>query len=156
MSPQIDFLIHHTTLKVASDWDEMATVIQWFDQFNCTALPNLIWVEGQTALIEGFTNAVRHAHRNLIPPPPVELAATISAKCFQICIWDQGDVFDLEAALENLTQKTGDRNFNPLDHEAHWGCIFLLKLRQDYAWSVAYIREQGERNCLLLRKRIVS
>ncbi|BCL34074.1 ATP-binding protein [Nostoc sp. MS1] len=156
MSLQTDLLIHHSTLQVASDLDEMATVVEWFEQFNCQQLPSQMWIEGQTALIEGFTNAVRHAHQHLNPQTLVDIAVTIDHNHFQICIWDRGEIFDLEAALENFSQETSDRNFNPLEHEAHWGCIFLLKLRIDYGWTVSYIREAEDRNCLLLKKAIFN
>lgn len=154
MSLETDSLIQHSTLQVTSDLDAMVTVVEWFDQFNCSQLPYQMWIEGQTALIEGFTNVVRHAHSHLNPQTPVELAVTRSAEFFQISIWDQGAIFNLEAELDKLNQKTSDRNFNPLDHEAHWGCIFLLKLRRDYGWKVSYTREPGEKNCLLLNKKI--
>ncbi|MEH1867235.1 MAG: anti-sigma regulatory factor [Nostoc sp.] len=154
MSLQTDSLSYNSTLHVASDLDEMATVVEWFDQFNCPQLPYQVWIEGQTALIEGFTNVVRHAHSQLNPETPIHLTATIFSEYFQIAIWDQGAIFDLEAELDKLNQKTSDCNFNPLGHEAHWGCIFLLKLRKDYGWNVSYTREAGEKNCLLLKKKI--
>jgi serine/threonine-protein kinase RsbW len=150
---QTDSQIHQSALQVASDLDAMATVVEWFDQFNRTPLPYQIWIEAQTALIEGFTNVVRHAHEHLSPQTPVDLAVAIYSQHFQMCIWDQGEIFDLEAALAKLNQKTSDRNFNPLDHEAHWGCIFFLKLRRDYGWTITYTREVGGRNCLLLTKK---
>ncbi|MBU7583573.1 MAG: anti-sigma regulatory factor [Nostoc sp. TH1S01] len=155
MPLETDSLIRQSTLQVASNLDAIVTVVEWFDQFNCKQLPFQMWIEGQTALVEGFTNVVRHAHKHLNPQPPVELAAAISSdEYFQIYIWDQGEIFNLEAELEKLNQQISDRNFNPLDHEAHWGCIFLLKLRKNYGWNVSYIRESGERNCLLLKKKI--
>ncbi|BAY24623.1 sigma-B activity negative regulator [Calothrix sp. NIES-2100] len=154
MSLQTNSFIHHSDLQVASDLDEMATVVEWFEQFNCKQLPYQMWIEAQTALLEGFTNVVRHAHSHLSPQTPVDLAAKLDSEYFQISIWDQGDIFNLEALLEQLNQQTSDRHFNPLDHEAHWGCIFLLKLRRDYGWTVSYTREAGDRNCLLLKKNI--
>ncbi|MBC1218664.1 anti-sigma regulatory factor [Nostoc sp. UCD121] len=154
MSLQTDSLSYNSTLHIASDLDAMATVVEWFDQFNCPQLPYQVWIEGQTALIEGFTNVVRHAHSQLNPETPIQLTATIFSEYFQISIWDQGAIFDLEAELDKLNQKTSNCNFNPLAHEAHWGCIFLLKLRKDYGWNVSYTRKAGERNCLLLKKKI--
>jgi serine/threonine-protein kinase RsbW len=154
MSLQTNSFIHHSDLQVASDLDEMATVVEWFEQFNCKHLPYEMWIEGQTALLEGFTNVVRHAHSHLSPQTPVDLAAKLDSEYFQISIWDRGDIFNLEAVLEQLNQQTSDRHFNPLDREAHWGCIFLLKLRRDYSWIVSYTREAGDKNCLILKKSI--
>ncbi|MBD2204663.1 anti-sigma regulatory factor [Calothrix sp. FACHB-1219] len=154
MSLQTNSFLHHSALQVASDLDEMAIVVEWFDQFNSKHLPYQMWIEGQTALLEGFTNVVRHAHSHLSSQTPVDLAATIDSKSFQIYIWDCGDIFDLEAVLEELNQQTSNGSFNPLDREAHWGCIFLLRLKRDYGWTVSYTREAGDKNCLLLKKDI--
>jgi serine/threonine-protein kinase RsbW len=152
---KIDVLIHNSSLQVASDLDAMATIVEWFEQFNHTPVTYQLWLEAQTAVIEGFTNVVRHAHSHLSPETPVDLTVKISQEFFEICIWDQGDIFDFELALENFHQEVSDRTFNPLDHEAHWGCIFLLKLRKEYEWIISYTRETGDRNCLLLKKKLV-
>lgn len=149
-------LIHNSTLQVASDLDAMTTIVEWFDQFNHIPINYQLWLEAQTAVIEGFTNVVRHAHRYLSPETPVEINVQISQEFFEVCIWDQGDVFDFELALENFHTEVSDRSFNPLDHEAHWGCIFLLKLRKEHGWTISYNRESGNRNCLLLQKTLVN
>ncbi|MEA5512655.1 anti-sigma regulatory factor [Nodularia sp. UHCC 0506] len=145
---------HNSNLQVVSDIDAMATVVEWFNQFNNTRISYQTWLEGQTALLEGFTNVVRHAHSHLSPETPVDLEVQISSQYFQICIWDRGDIFDLEAAIECFNQEINQKNFNPLDHESQWGCIFLLKLKKDYGWTISYIHELGNRNCLLLRKKL--
>ncbi|AFZ01817.1 ATP-binding protein [Calothrix sp. PCC 6303] len=155
MSAETDLLIRNSSLQVASDLDAMITVVEWFDQLNCSFLPEQLWVEAQTALIEGFTNVVRHAHSHLSPQTPVDLEVQICHEYFQIRIWDQGDPFDLEAALEDLSQETGDQAFNPLNRDKHWGCIFFLKLQRDYHWTISYTCGIGNKNCLLLRKNLV-
>jgi serine/threonine-protein kinase RsbW len=149
-----NLLLHNSNLQVVSDIEEMATVVEWFDQFSYTPISYQIWLEGQTALLEGFTNVVRHAHRNLSPETLVDLEVQISPEYFQIRIWDQGDFFDLEAAIERFNQETSQSEFNPLDHESQWGCIFLLKLRKDYGWTISYTRTLDNKNCLLLNKKI--
>ncbi|WP_413172292.1 ATP-binding protein [Anabaena azotica] len=149
-----NLLLHNSHLQVVSDIDEMATVVEWFDQFRYTQISYQIWLEGQTALLEGFTNVVRHAHQHLSPETLVDLEVQISPEYFQIRIWDQGAFFDLEAAMENVNQETSQIEFNPLEHESQWGCIFLLKLRKDYGWTISYTRTLDNRNCLLLNKKI--
>ncbi len=149
-----NLLLHNFSLQVVSDIDAMATVVEWFDQFKSTQLPYQIWLEGQTALLEGFTNVVRHAHSHLSPTTPIDLEVQISSEYFQIRIWDQGDIFDLEAAIESFNQETSQSEFNPLDHESQWGCIFLLRLRKDYGWIIGYNRDLENRNCLLLHKKL--
>ncbi|BAY30459.1 sigma-B activity negative regulator [Nostoc carneum NIES-2107] len=155
MSSETSFLISNSSLQVASDINAITIVLDWFDQFNCSPLTNRVWIEGQTGLIEGFTNVVRHAHKHLSPQTPIDLSVQISAEYFQLCIWDRGDIFNLETALEKLSEQTSNQTFNPLDQEAHWGCIFLLKLRDKYSWKISYTRDFDARNCLLLRKELV-
>jgi serine/threonine-protein kinase RsbW len=150
-----DALIHNSTLQVTSDLDAVATVVEWLEQFNHTPVTYQLWLEAQTAVIEGFTNVVRHAHRHLNSETPVDLTVKISHEYFQVAIWDQGEIFDFELALENFHQEVSDRAFNPLDHEAHWGCIFLLKLRQEYGWKITYTRESKDKNCLLMKKMLI-
>ncbi len=151
---EINLIVHHSHLQVASNIDEMTTVVEWFDQFNSTQIPPQVWLEGQTALLEGFTNVVRHAHLHLSPETPINLTIEISREYFQIQIWDEGNPFDLEAALENFHQQTSHSEFNPLEHEYQWGCIFLLRLKKDYGWTISYTRDFGNRNCLLMKKRL--
>ncbi|MBD2666011.1 sigma-B activity negative regulator [Richelia sinica FACHB-800] len=151
---ETNLLLQNYRLQIASDLDAMAAVVDWFDQFNNGQIPYQVWVEAQTALLEGFTNVVRHAHRHLSPETLVDLEVQISPEYFQIRIWDQGEIFDLEAALDQFNQETSNLTFNPLDHELQWGCIFLLKLRKDYGWIISYTRELDTRNCLLLHKKL--
>ncbi|WP_071188891.1 anti-sigma regulatory factor [Trichormus sp. NMC-1] len=149
-----NLLLHNYKLQVVSDIDAMATVVEWFDQFNNNQITYQIWLQGQTGLLEGFTNVVRHAHIHLSPETPVDLEVQICSEYFQICIWDQGDIFDLEAAMERFDQETSQSQFDPLEHEYQWGCIFFLKLRKDYGWIISYTRELENRNCLLIKKQL--
>jgi serine/threonine-protein kinase RsbW len=149
-----NLLLHNSSLQVVSDLDGMATVLEWFDQFNGTQISYQTWLEGQTALLEGFTNVVRHAHNHLSPETLVDLEVQVSAESFQIRIWDQGDIFDLEAAIERCHIETSQSEFDPLEHESQWGCIFFLKLRKNYGWTISYTRELENTNCLLLKKRL--
>ncbi|AUT01470.1 serine/threonine protein kinase [Nostoc sp. CENA543] len=151
-----DVLIHDSILQLASDLDAISTIVEWFEQFNHTPVTHQLWLEAQTAVIEGFTNAVRHAHCYLNPETPVDINVQISEELFHVCIWDQGDIFDFELALENFHREVSDRAFNPLVHESHWGCIFLLKLRKEYGWTISYTRESGDRNCLSLKKPLIN
>lgn len=136
------------TLKVASDLTSIPLVLEWFDQFLGAPLPQALWIQGQTALVEGFTNAVRHAHAHLTPPPDVETSMEVSAQGICIEIRDQGQGFDLEAAWRELSRQLQQENFDPLDREEHWGHLLLLKLRSDHGWQISYVRQPDDRNCL--------
>jgi serine/threonine-protein kinase RsbW len=142
-------------LKVKSDLDLMTTVAEWFEQFNHPPITPRLWQEGQIALIEGFTNAVRHAHQHLSPNTPVEIAAEISSEALQISIWDRGEAYDIEIAFEQLSLLISHSDFDPLEREAQWGSIMLLKLRNEYGWQILYQRQQNK-NCLRIAKALGS
>ncbi len=137
-----------STLKVTSDLSSIPTVLEWFEQFRHHPMPEALWIQGQTALVEGFTNAVRHAHAHLAPPPDVETSMEVSAQGICLEIRDQGQVFDLELALRDLSQQLQQQSFDPLDREEHWGHLLLLKLRNDHGWQISYHRQPDDRNCL--------
>jgi serine/threonine-protein kinase RsbW len=58
-------------------------------------------------VVEGFTNAVRHAHKNLPIETPIELEITVFNERVEIKIWDGGKPFDFKAKLkEELPEKS--------------------------------------------------
>jgi serine/threonine-protein kinase RsbW len=142
-----------SSLQVASDLDGMTIVAEWFEQFNHPPIKPRLWQEGQIALIEGFTNAVRHAHQHLDPTTPVEIAAEVSTEALEISIWDQGEAYDIEVAFEQISQLIHNPDFDPLEREAQWGSIMLLKLRDEYGWQIGYQRQQ-DKNCLRIAKAL--
>jgi serine/threonine-protein kinase RsbW len=151
----IEVLTQTSSLKVNSDLDLMTAVAEWFEQFNRPPIDPRLWQEGQIALIEGFTNAVRHAHQHLSPTTPVEIAAELSAQALQISIWDRGVPYDIELAFEQISQLINNPDFDPLEREAQWGSIMLLKLRDEYGWQIGYQRQQ-DKNCLRIAKALTS
>jgi serine/threonine-protein kinase RsbW len=138
------------SLAVSSQLESMQSVLSWFERFRGASLPEHIWLEGQTALVEGFTNAVRHAHRHLESPPDVEVVVELSADYFRIKVLDGGGPFDLESALQKLAEEEIAKDYDPLDREAHWGILMLMKLRRDYGWSVDYRPLEDRGNILLM------
>ena len=51
-------------------------MLSWFEQMNQPPIPDKkIWWQCQTLMMEGFTNIVEHAHRNL----PIETSIEIEA-----------------------------------------------------------------------------
>jgi serine/threonine-protein kinase RsbW len=49
---------------------------------------------------EAFTNAVRHAHKNLPRETRIDLEITVFNARLEIKIWDWGELFDLQAKLK--------------------------------------------------------
>ncbi len=137
-------------ISVRSDLDEIEAVLSWFGQLSDAAVPPELWMQAQLALVEGFTNAVRHAHADLDPPPPVQLSVQVSSQRFCVQILDQGAPFDFEAALAAVEQAMEARDHDPLAREAHWGLVMLLKLRSAYGWTINHRRIGEATNCLSL------
>lgn len=91
------------SLQVNTDVSALTKVLEWFEQLKDLSLPQEAWWACQLALAEGFTNAVRHAHKNLPVETPIQLEVTVFAGCLEFRIWDCGQAFDLNAKLrENM------------------------------------------------------
>lgn len=96
----------------------------------------------QLALVEGFTNAVRHAHKDQPIECLIELEVLLFPERMEMRIWDQGAPFNLHQRLNELPQE--------LDCYAEGGRG--LRLMQRIADSLTYTRTDGDRNCLLIVK----
>ncbi|MEG4086414.1 ATP-binding protein [Microcoleus sp. POL10_C6] len=62
-------------------------------------IPEAVLQQCKLATIEGFTNAVRHAHKNLPLETPINLEITVFNERLEVNIWDMGEPFDLQAKL---------------------------------------------------------
>jgi len=129
-------------LTVKSYLSLLNPVQKWFEQFCLKYLAQLDWSESQLyrlnlALAEGFTNAVKHAHRDLPPETIVEIELTLWMNRLEIRIWDYGKPFDPDALSEPApgTLQVGGYGW------------FLLRRLVD---RVAYERTGDNRNCLLI------
>lgn len=148
-------LLHQSHLQVETDIHQIPHLLEWFAQFKQPPLSEQLWLQGQIAIVEGFTNAARHAHQHLPPQTPIDLEVRIFSDRFVIAIWDEGAAFDLEA----LMQQTEARLANPLQQTEHWGGVLMQKLKDQHGWQITYICPQGEprdRNCLLMQKELTG
>lgn len=134
--------LRQAQIQVNTDLDELAHVLEWFDQFNSPTISRPIWLQCQLALAEGFTNAVRHAHRDKPRETPIDIEVTVLSQALEIRIWDFGSVFNLKHLLETLPTE--------MDKEAEGGRG--LKLIKRMADRVDYMRTTDDRNCLLIVK----
>ena len=139
-------LLAQSNLQVKTTLTSLEEVLKWFYRITYTFLPSDIFHKCQIALTEGFTNAVRHAHRTLPETTPIELEVKIVSPWIEIRIWDWGEPFDLEKALQSMSEMHAD----PLEHEGGRGLIFMSKLMDE----LYYIRLEDQRKCLLMKKRI--
>jgi serine/threonine-protein kinase RsbW len=131
-------------LTVKSDLKLQNQVQQWFENFALQYLAQRGWSESQLyrlnlALAEGFTNAVRHAHRTLPPETNIEIELSLWVDRLEIRIWDYGKPFDPDQIPE---PKPGTLQ----DHGYGW---FLIRRVADH---VVYERNSDNRNCLLIVK----
>jgi serine/threonine-protein kinase RsbW len=129
--------------QVLTDLKALDEVLAWFNQLEQPSIPKKVWLQCQLALAEGFTNAVRHAHKNLSSDVPIDLEVTLFPEHLEICIWDQGQPFDLEQRLQNLDRFVDEKAGSGR------GIAILYKI----ADKITYTRTDNNRNCLLIVKR---
>lgn len=90
------------SLTLTSDLTQLEALLAWFNQYRPTTLPIEEWLKLELALAEGFTNAVRHAHRDRASDTPIRIDLSLADTVIELRIWDQGDPFDLMAKLATL------------------------------------------------------
>ncbi|MBD2681377.1 MULTISPECIES: anti-sigma regulatory factor [Nostoc] len=130
-------------LKVNTDLTASPEVLSWFEQMNQPSLPDKqIWWQCQTLLIEGFTNIVEHAHKNLPVETPIEMEAVRLNEYIEIRIWSQGECFDLEEQLRQTSE------FEDNGQERGRG----LKIMSAIADKLSYERTIDNRYCLFISK----
>ncbi|PSB02665.1 ATP-binding protein [Merismopedia glauca] len=127
-------------------------VLLWFDSLYPEKCPNksysphipsLVWQQCKLALVEGFTNAVRHAHKNYDREiPPVEIEVKLLSEYLELRIWDRGKAFNLQETLEKRVQEVDNQT------EGGRGLILLDKM----ADKLSYEPVETGRNCLLFIK----
>ncbi|MEH1840917.1 MAG: anti-sigma regulatory factor [Nostoc sp.] len=130
-------------LKVNTDLTASSQVLFWFEQMNQPPiLDKKIWWQCQTLMMEGFTNIVEHAHRNLPIETPIEIEAVRLDEYIEIRIWSQGEPFDLEQQLQQTSE------FEENKEERGRG----LKIMSAIADKLSYEPTVDHRHCLFISK----
>jgi serine/threonine-protein kinase RsbW len=135
-------VLKQVSLKVYGDLQALDRVLSAFEQLNQPWIPRKDWLQSQLALAEGFTNAVRHAHRNLPPEAIIEIQISLRRDSLTIQIWDQGPPFD----IEDFLNRSGGQDNQLVGHGQ--GLTILQKI----AAELRYTRTDDRRNCLLIVK----
>jgi serine/threonine-protein kinase RsbW len=135
-------LLQQAQIRVNTDLAALAQVLAWFEQFNHAMVPHSIWLQCQLALAEGFTNAVRHAHRYKPTETPIEIEVMLLDNALELRIWDYGSIYNLNQQIENMSPE--------MDKDAEGGRG--LKLMKRMADVLTYTRIDNQRNCLLIVK----
>lgn len=130
-------------LKVNTDLTASPQVLSWFEQINQPPIPDKqIWWQCQTLMMEGFTNIVEHAHKNLPIKTPIEIEAVRLNEYIEIRIWSQGELFNLEQQLQQVSEF--DENYQ----ERGRG----LKIMSAIADKLSYEPTIDNRYCLFISK----
>jgi serine/threonine-protein kinase RsbW len=140
-------------LRVDSRIETLPKVLAWFQQFDSPPLSHERWLQAQHGIVEGYTNAVKHAHAHLPSTTPIDLEVHRSEQRFCIRIWDRGPAYDFEQALRDLVITIDQPTFDPLIHERQWGIVVFIKLRREYGWEISYNRTRNQRNYLQIEYR---
>jgi serine/threonine-protein kinase RsbW len=141
-----------TQLQVPSSLDSLEQqLLPWFDQLYQSFIPKSVWLRCQLALAEGFTNAVRHAHKGLSSGLYIDLEVTILDRQIEIRIWDFGEPFDLLKKIQEILAKKKDEptDINSLSCGGGRGLLLMY----DIADYLSYEHGEDGRNCLLIIKQ---
>ncbi len=150
-----DFSSLPASLRIKSHLDELDVLINWFDHLDLSGIDDpFLPIEAKTALVEGFTNVVQHAHAQLSEKTPVEINVEMNGPALQIMIWDIGPFYDFSAAMNQLSGAAA-QEFDPLRRECHWGQVLFLKLSRERGWQFTYDRLPDDRNCLSMVRTLM-
>ncbi len=114
-------------LQVNTELTAVNPVIDWYEQLQHLPISKTFLDQCLLMLVEGFTNALRHAHKDLPLETPIELEVIVFNERLEIRIWDYGQPFDLEEKLNTLSRE----------------------FEEPYQLEVNYTRTFAKRNCLL-------
>jgi len=103
------------SLQLTTDINSITQVLSWLEQLDALPIPEAVLHQCKLVVIEGFTNAVRHAHKNLPRETPIELEITVFSERLEIKIWDGGKPFDFKAKLKEQLQEKSPFSLNELD-----------------------------------------
>ncbi|MBE9170292.1 ATP-binding protein [Pleurocapsales cyanobacterium LEGE 06147] len=135
-------------LQVKTELEALRQVLQWFESIVFPSLPQTMGWQCEVALVEAFTNAVRHAHHNLPKTTPIDLEVRLFPGFLEMCIWDRGEPFNLKEKLRDSLEN----HSHPLEKEGGRGLQFMKKLTDE----MQYLRLSDRRNCLVMRKKYIS
>jgi len=126
-----------TSLQVNTNLNELIQVLDWFEELSHDSVPKGDWLRCKTALAEIFTNAVRHAHKNLPTEPPISLEVSLSKNAIEIKVFDYGAGFELSDKLSQLD----DIDINALGGRG----LYLISQMVDI---FTYTKTSDGRNCM--------
>ena len=139
--------VRQYSLQVQTELEALKEVLHWFEGLIFPLVPQKMGWQCEVALVEAFTNAVRHAHKNLPQNTPIDLEVEVQPNFLEMRIWDRGQPFDLNAKLIK-----GEQEAYSLEKEGGRGLQFIKKLTDE----LQYLNLPNRRNCLVMRKKFVN
>ncbi len=136
-------MLKQSHLRVNSDLNDLGILLNWLNSIGHITLPEMEWLRCQIAVAEGFTNAVRHAHRDLPPETPIDVEVKIAPEYIELYVWDYGPFFDLQQQLLKMPLE---------DREADRGRGLIIM--NQVADRLTYERLNDSRNYLLMVKDV--
>lgn len=132
-----DSPVKKISLEVNTEVNALTQVLDWFEQLRDLSIPDEVRWGCQLALAEGFTNAVRHAHKHLPSETPIQLEILVFEGRLEIRIWDCGKPFDFHAKLKEVTG--ADRKTRAVSEDLSEACVVqsLPKTFRDACFSLA-------------------
>jgi serine/threonine-protein kinase RsbW len=130
-------------IEVTSTLDALDRILLQFEEIYQDFIPQQDWLQCRLAMAEGFTNAVRHAHKNLPEESTVKIEVLLTRTEIEIKIWDWGEAFDLHKFIAQTSRK----HYNWLNSGR--GIPLLVKIADRLEY-----RRLGSRNCLLIVKKL--
>ena len=139
-------VLQSITIEVKSDLQELDRVLLEFDRIDRNSIPPRDWLQCRLALAEGFTNAVRHAHKDLSSDLLIKIEVLLRSSAMEIRIWDCGAAFDLHGFIAEMSKKHAD-----------WlasgrGIPILNKISH----HLDYYRTEEQQNCLVIVKKFAD
>lgn len=130
-------------IEVPSDLKALDQVLLQFNQIYQEFIPFRDWLQCRLALAEGFTNAVKHAHKNLPSDLPIKIEVLLQETAMEIKIWDYGSAFDLHGFITETSKKHAD-----------WlGSGRGIPILNKISSYLDYYRTEQHQNCLVIIKK---
>jgi len=139
--------VRQYSLQVQTELEALKEVLHWFEGLIFPLVPQKMGWQCEVALVEAFTNAVRHAHQNLPKNTPIDLEVELQPKFLEMRIWDRGEPFDFDAKLIK-----GEQEAHSMEKEGGRGLQFIKKLTDE----LQYLNLPNHRNCLIMRKKFAK
>ncbi len=136
-------VLRNIKIEVSSDLNALNLVLLQFNQIYQDQIPFRDWLQCRLALAEGFTNAVRHAHKNLSPNIPIKIEVILKKTAMEIRIWDYGAAFDLHEFIAETSRQNQDWL------KSGRGIPILNKICD----RLEYYRTEDQQNCLVIVKK---